>query len=109
MTKARTPLTEANDGSSVTLHKGDILPIHLHENASTGYRWSVDAFDRSVISAKEDGYDGNAQSVGSGGTAKWIVEAIGPGTTQFKLTLSRPWEGDGSVLKRFAITLTIEH
>lgn len=102
------PLTEANDSSSVTLHKGDVLAIHLHENASTGYRWSVDAFDRSMISAKEDGYDGNVQSVGSGGTVKWAVEAIGPGTTEFKLKLSRQWEGDRSVLKRFTITITVE-
>ena len=101
-------LTEADNARTVEARVGDMLAIRLHENASTGYRWSPDKLN-PAITLTAGGYEAQeADAVGSGGTVQWTLKANTPGTFQIDLKLWRHWEGDKSVQKRFRITLLVK-
>lgn len=105
--QATTTLTEADNGSSVEVHVGETVVLRLHENAATGYRWTFEDLDTSVVSVRGDKYLQRTEAVGSGGDTLWTLGATAPGKTQVKLKLWRRWEGDSSIQKRFAVTLVI--
>ena len=107
MPQSSTALTEADHGRTVEVHMGETVALRLHENASTGYRWAFDNLDTNVVGVSEGNYVPRTAAVGSGGDMQWILEPRAPGTTQVNLKLLRPWEGDSSIQKRFAVTLVI--
>ncbi len=100
-------LTEADKGKTVQLHVGGDIVIRLPENAATGYRWEVDAADKSLVGVSEGAYLAASKAVGSGGQAQWIVHAKAPGTTPVKLKCWRRWEGERSVIERFEVSLRV--
>jgi inhibitor of cysteine peptidase len=108
-TEARmsTVLTAADDAKTVELRVGSDAVLRLPENATTGYRWAVDAVDRSLIEIKEGQYLSASNTVGSGGEAQWILHAKAAGVTQLKLKRWRHWEGERSVIERYEVTLRI--
>ncbi len=102
-------LTAADDGRSVDLRVGDRLVLRLHENASTGYRWTLDVDDARgpVLSVQALGFQAASAAVGSGGDALWLLGAQAPGSVTLRFRRWRPWEGEGSVLQRFTVTLQV--
>lgn len=100
-------LTEADNGKTVELRAGDEVVLRLPENATTGYRWAVDAADGNLVEVKEGEYLARSNAVGSGGQAQWIIYAKAVGTTPIKLKRWRHWEGERSVVERFEFTLRI--
>jgi len=100
-------LTAADNGKTVELHVGDAAVLRLPENATTGYRWAVDAADGSVVEIAEGEYIATPNRVGAGGEAQWIVRAKAAGATQVKLKHWREWEGERSVIERYEISLRI--
>jgi inhibitor of cysteine peptidase len=100
-------LTEADNGKTVDLRVGDEVVLRLPENASTGYRWTVDAADGNLVDVKEGKYLAASNALGSGGEAQWIVHAKAAGATEIKLKCWHSWEGERSVIERFEFTLRI--
>lgn len=100
-------LTDADDGKTVELHPGDTVVVRLSENPTAGYRWAIDALDTRMASAEEGEYIGRSDTTGSGGQAQWILKANKSGTTEVRLKLWRHFEGDSSIQKRFAFTMTV--
>jgi inhibitor of cysteine peptidase len=106
-------LTEAGDGTTVKTKPGDMLVLHLRENASTGYRWAFDALDEAKLELVKSEYvresDADNAAMGSGGEMIWTlnVRPKSKGRTPLKLKLWRSFEGDKSIQQRFAITLRI--
>jgi len=102
-----TTATESENGKAVNIRAGDILEVRLHENATTGYRWALDAVDSPLVKVHEAQYSSPSSSVGGSGEVTWRIEARAPGSLEIKLKLWRSWEGEKSIQKRFGITLTI--
>jgi len=101
-------MTEADSGKTVEIDVGENLELSLQENATTGYRWEIENLDNKVISVKDEDYQpSSGGKVGGGGTKKWSLKAIAPGTTEFRLKLWRQWEGNSSVQKRFSVNLVV--
>jgi inhibitor of cysteine peptidase len=100
-------LTSADNGKTIDLRVGAEAALRLAENPSTGFRWGVDAADASVAAIKEEAYGATSKAVGGGGQAQWLIKAKAVGTTTIKLKRWREWEGDGSVVERFEITLRV--
>ena len=98
-------LTEADNERTVDLRVGESVRLILPENATTGYRWSVDHFDREVIdpAGSEPHYAGGA--VGSGGQVSFDFKAKKAGSGEVALKYWRHFEGEGSVVKRFRFRL----
>jgi inhibitor of cysteine peptidase len=98
-------LTEMDNGRTVDLRVGESVRLTLPENATTGYRWTVDHFDREVIdpAGSEPHYAGGA--VGSAGQITFDFKAKKAGSGEVALKYWRHFEGEGSVVKRFRFRL----
>ena len=101
-------LTEADNGRTVDLRVGESVRLTLPENATTGYRWTVDHFDREVVdpAGSEPHYAGGA--VGSAGNVTFDFTAKKAGRGEVALKYWRHFEGEGSVVKRFRIRLNAQ-
>ena len=98
-------LTEADNERTVDLRVGDSVRLTLPENATTGYRWTVDHFDREVVepAGSEPHYAGGA--VGAAGQVTFDFKAKQAGSGEVALKYWRHFEGEGSVVKRFRFRL----
>ena len=98
-------LTEADNGRTVDLRVGESVRLTLPENATTGYRWTVDHFDREVVdpAGSEPHYAGGA--VGSAGQIMFDFKAKKAGSGEVALKYWRHFEGDGSIAKRFSVRI----
>lgn len=106
-------VTQAQDGSRVTLTEGQDLVIELESNPSTGYTWEVKQIDPGVLSqAGEPGIQAPAESdpplVGQVGTQVFTFRAAGKGETVILLIYHRPWEEDVEPAETFTLTVVVE-
>lgn len=99
-------LSQADHGRVIAVGVGDQLLLHLPENPSTGYRWTLDPVDAAILAVTETGFTGSS-TVGGGGDARWQLRANAAGDVAVSLKRWRPFEGERSVVERFAVTLHI--
>ena len=96
-------------GRTVDIRRGDIVEICLPENPTTGYQWSIDRGEATVVALEESEFSRVPDArTGRGGWRKMRFRARTVGTAQLRLTLSRPWERDTSIIERYEVTLHIE-
>jgi len=98
-------LTEADNDQTVDLRVGETFHVRLPENATTGYRWTIDRLDDEVVEAVGSEPDYAAGSIGSGGAVTFTFRAKKPGTGDIALKHWRHFEGDASVTNRFRLRL----
>jgi inhibitor of cysteine peptidase len=98
-------LAEKDDGRTLSVRAGDVLELHLKENASTGYRWEPDTFDAKVLELAETSSNYRGGPPGSGGEAIFRFRVLATGSGTLSLKYWRRWEGDSSVVKRFRLTV----
>ncbi len=87
------------------VHVGDELNLHLAENATTGYRWALDSYDAGLLELLETTANYPNAAVGSGGEALFRLRAHAFGASEITLKYWRHWEGAGSIIQRFAVTI----
>ncbi|NTV01839.1 MAG: protease inhibitor I42 family protein [Chlorobiaceae bacterium] len=102
-------LDESDNGRTVALRTGEKMRITLPENATTGYRWELERWDREVVGlvAEEPKYP-SGQAVGSGGHVEFIFLGRKPGSGKIALKEWRPWEGEASVIARFHLHVDVQ-
>ena len=98
-------LAEADNDRTVDLRVGETVRVRLPENATTGYRWTIDRLDDEVVEAVGSEPDYAAGSIGSGGAVTFTFRAKKPGTGDIALKHWRHFEGDASVTNRFRLRL----
>lgn len=94
---------EHDNGRLISGRVGDVLSVRLGENASTGYRWSLDKLSPSRLELIEGAADYPKEQIGSGGEAIFRFRVIGPGASTLSLKYCRAWEGDRPALRRFVL------
>lgn len=79
----------------------------MPENATTGYRWTIDRYSQEIIEAvgTEPHYTTNA--IGSGGEVEIIFTGRKAGFGDITLKQWRHWEGDAAVIGRFHLRLHV--
>ncbi len=100
-------ITEADNGTSISLKKGENFTLKLKENPGfTGYSWELNMSPGLVILSEEyenqnppDMYDGPL-------THSWIIEAVGQGDQQVNGIYKRPWESTTGTEKTFILNVT---
>ena len=105
---AELSLAADDNSGAFEVSRGDTIVIELDSNPTTGYEWSVDEVDESVITYRGSAYeaaDGNL--VGQGGTQTLTFQAANSGDSEIHLKYWRSWEGDSSVVERFDVTITV--
>jgi inhibitor of cysteine peptidase len=106
-------LTISDTGKSIEAHVGDEIEIELPENATTGYRWRVEHAERLSqveIPQRTDAAQPppNANPwMGAGGIREFRFRAVEPGIGRLELKYWQEWEGDKSVVQRFAVDVKI--
>jgi inhibitor of cysteine peptidase len=104
---ART-LTPADAGRRVELRVGEVVVVRLPENASTGFVWSREnASDDALQQVRSEYSPALDGRVGSGGQRSLSFQAVAIGTAEMRLKLWREWEGDKSIVDRFAATVQV--
>ncbi|MPY56157.1 protease inhibitor I42 family protein [Streptomyces spongiae] len=90
--------------SEVNVSLGDEVVVPLPENATTGYRWSVQRADGLEVTSS--GYEaGQPVLPGSGGTRVVRVRPTAAGKGLLELELKRAWADD--VADRFSLRVTV--
>ncbi len=100
-------ITEQNDHGEIQAHAGDILDVNLSENATTGYRWELDNLDPHLFEPAGSDASYPGRSVGSGGTAHFIVKLPTAGKGTFRAKYWRSWEGEGGIIQRFSVEINV--
>jgi inhibitor of cysteine peptidase len=97
-------LTQADAGSTVTLHRGDILEIALAGNPTTGYSWEVEGGAEAVLRQKgTPEFKRESALLGAGGMMIFRFECIAVGDVTLSLIYRRSFEPGVAPLKTFAI------
>jgi inhibitor of cysteine peptidase len=99
-------IDEQQSGASIELPRGEVLAIRLKENAATGYRWSVDAADGLQLQ-EDSSHAGAGNAPGAAGFHEFRFDAAQPGTHDVRLKHWRDWQGEGSVIGRFQVTVRV--
>ena len=100
-------LTETADGGRFRVRAGDVVTVHLPENAAGGYTWTVAEADEARVHVVRRGYESTSAAVGSAGVAVWTMTAKSAGTSRIALKKSRPWEKSSAGTETFTITLDV--
>jgi inhibitor of cysteine peptidase len=107
------PVTDADNGRTIALKKGNVMQLTLKTNPSTGYGWqSVSAPAAAVL--KLDNHYLTLENPADGGKAGapeieyWIYSAAGAGSTSMELAYRRSWE-TVPPLKTFKLTITVSN
>lgn len=99
----------ADDGRAVDARPGTTIVIELPENPTTGFRWSLRSKVEPVLTTESDSFERPAEArPGAGGSRRFAFAASAPGEASILLWNWREWEGEGSVAKRYQVTVTVK-
>lgn len=106
-------LTDSDGDRSIEAHPGDEIVVRLPENPTTGFRWQVDQ-EGGILDQVGDGYieaepvPPDAEPVfGRGSLRELRFRARAPGVARLELKNLRAWEGEGSMIGRFATDIVV--
>jgi inhibitor of cysteine peptidase len=103
-------LTQANNGQTVTVHRGGTVLLTLEENPTTGYTWAIDQLNQTILGLTSSTYAVSSSSpglVGEGGTHTFTFTAKQAGTSPLDLDQCHAWECASSIIGRFAATIHV--
>ena len=107
--KSTRQITEADAGSLVEMHVGDVLELTLPANPTTGYQWEVKDLDSAILQpVGEQTFKPSSNAVGSAGLATLRFEAVAVGQTELKLILHRSFEKDVPPIQTFEATVIVK-
>jgi inhibitor of cysteine peptidase len=98
----------ADDGSQVSLAKGQVLVVTLESNPTTGYSWEVVGLDGAFLrQVGEAEFQAQSDLIGAGGVEILRFEAAATGQVDLKMVYHRPWEKGVEPLQTFAVQVTV--
>jgi predicted secreted protein len=101
-------LTEADAGSTIKLHPGDILEIALPANPTTGYTWEVRSGAEAVLTQKGvPEFKRDSTLLGAGGLMTFRFDVVAVGDVPLTLIYHRTFEPGVPPLKTFAIKVSV--
>lgn len=98
-------LSEQDSGRTIAMRTGETLVLHLNENPTTGYRWSVELSEG--LEQISDEFNAG-EAIGAAGVRVLQFRATKTGRHQLQAKHWRTWEGESSVIARFVVNVTVE-
>ena len=96
-------------GTSIDAEVDETVLVRLDETPTTGYRWAIEHVDDQVLQAEGSEFQLPAgAAVGGAGQRTYVFKARNPGSGGIRLKLWREWEGAGSVLDQFEISVRVK-
>jgi inhibitor of cysteine peptidase len=89
-------MSERGERHARTVRPGEKFTIELQSNPSTGYRWHLLYFNKSILKLiySEFATQPTNQIGTAGGVQRFNFEATKKGTTSIKLIYKRSWESE---------------
>ncbi len=101
-------LTQADSGSTVTLHPGETLEIVLKSNPTTGYTWEVKPESEALLKQKgEPEFTPDSKALGSEGRMTFRFDVIAVGKGSLVLLYRRTFEPEIKPLRSFGIRVVV--
>lgn len=101
-------VSESQAGNRITMQIGDTLQATLEGNPTTGYNWSAEGLDSTILkSAGEPEFRPASSALGASGTVTCRFTAVSEGQTTLKLIYSRPFEKGVPPLRTFTVTVVV--
>jgi inhibitor of cysteine peptidase len=99
-------MSEREEHNAVTVRRGERFKIELQSNPSTGYRWHLVFFNKSILKLISSEFVPKiANQIGSTGIQQFNFEATKEGTTSIKLIYKRPWEREAVKSNEFFVNV----
>lgn len=101
-------LKEDDRGRAFTVDQDGSIEVRLRANPTTGYVWALDEVDDSVLAVH--GYEfllPEDPQFGEGGAQVFSFTATAAGVSVIRLKHWREWEGIGSIIDWFEVTITV--
>lgn len=89
-------ITQSQNGSSIKVSKGDHLQLKLDENATTGYRWKLNSYNKDHFSILEKEGPTNDEGIGAAHVKIYDITILAEGSAELSLSLQNQWEHDTS-------------
>ncbi|WP_048051497.1 protease inhibitor I42 family protein [Methanosarcina soligelidi] len=101
-------ITEADNGTSISLKNGENFTLQLRENPSTGYSWELNVTEGLSVLSDEYIQDEAAEDkVGVPGTHSWIIQAVDQGSQQVNGIYKRSWENTTGTEDNFTLAVEV--
>jgi inhibitor of cysteine peptidase len=75
----------------ISLRVGADFVVVLAANPTTGHEWEAH-FDAALVQLIDRVLAASGAGIGSGGTERFRLRALGPGAGELRMTYRRPWE-----------------
>ena len=98
-------ISAADNGTVVNIARGGQLQVVLSGNPTTGFEWTVDNTDESLLTSAGSTYTRDSDMIGAGGTYRFQFNAVAAGTVHLRLVNKRSWES--TVAETFEVTVKI--
>lgn len=104
-------VSDSYNNQSIELKKSDTLELTLPENYDGGYSWQFKpSLNKDIFNIIDDTYiwPHSSPNINGGvGKRRWLLKAVGTGSTSIHLEESRPWDTN-STLSTFNLKLTVK-
>jgi inhibitor of cysteine peptidase len=105
-------ITEADNGKTTQIKKGESFCLRLKENPSTGYSWQLSlSKGLSLFNTEYYPPDSSKSSqrliVGAAGLHSWKIKAIAKGSQQVKGIYRRSWEKETGREQTFTLNVKV--
>jgi inhibitor of cysteine peptidase len=100
-------LVGTDNNRTVDIHLNETVRITLPENATTGYAWTVESYDKALFNELPAEQHYPQGLVGAGGEVVFIFQGKKTGSGDILLKQWRSWEGDSSIIGRFHIKIKV--
>lgn len=105
-------ITEADNGTNISLENGSTFFLRLKENPTTGYSWELNLTQGlNEISGEyyppEQPEGVKRPLVGAGGVRLWEIKAVAEGSQQVKGIYKRPWENTTGEEDNFTLNVEV--
>jgi inhibitor of cysteine peptidase len=102
-------VTEADNGTSISLKSGEDFTLQLRENPSTGYSWQLNLSEGlSILNDYYTQDEAPEDMAGVPGTHSWIIEAVDQGSQQVNGTYKQPWENTTGPEDNFTLIVEVD-
>ena len=101
-------LSREDNGKLIEPRWGDVIIVSLQETPTTGYRWTVDKIDETILEIQNEGFRiAPKAGIGGSGTRTFRFRAIAKGSVNLELKLWREWLGDASIIERYSLIIEV--
>ncbi|SRR5579884_1263234 len=100
-------INESSNGQEITLPVNQALEICLHENPTTGFRWSLESNGEPACVFVRDFFEPPSDAPGRGGNHHWEFETARVGLGTIGLSYRRPWEKEKAPAQTFTLRVRV--